>query len=551
MSISSQSLNCFFLLPARGGSKGIPRKNLKPLAGKPLILHTLEKLLDKFGKANVIVSTDCSEIAELAANFATVHQRSVLTSDDRATLDDVALEVAAWLLNNGASKDDCLFTIQPTSPFLTIESISRAQLLLNESSSVLSVIDDRHLRWTFDSDGSPTPLYDERVNRQWLPKCYSETGGIIACRIGNLLATGTRIQEPIALLQLDPSEGLDIDDHADWAVAEYIARRRRIFIRADAAKELGMGHVYRAIALANEFAAHDVVLITKSVGNHVLGANFLSSKPFALQTIVDEDEFVDLIISENPDLLILDILDTDLAYVKRIRSSCKAMVNLEDLGSGNRLADLVINDLYSDLYPTDNHLYGVEHAILSPHFETVKPRDKDRGSVSNIMISFGGSDPMNLTQKALAATQSINYSGEVTVVLGPGYTYETVKLDDFGLQGKVLQSVDNMAQLMREADVALTSGGRTVTEFLCMQTPTIVICQNLRELQHSHASSPFGVINLGLGEHVSNEALAQHLQLLVDDKTLRVEMRRRASQATSGRSNARIASRILSTLDSH
>jgi hypothetical protein len=76
--------------------------------------------------------------------------------------------------------------------------------------------------------------------------------------------------------------------------------------------------------------------------------------------------------------------------------------------------------------------------------------------------------------------------------------------------------------------------------------PTIALCQNLRELLHTHASSPFGVTNLGLGDHVSVENLRSHIELLINNHDIRLSMYRRMRKAARGRANERIVKRILS-----
>jgi spore coat polysaccharide biosynthesis predicted glycosyltransferase SpsG len=107
-----------------------------------------------------------------------------------------------------------------------------------------------------------------------------------------------------------------------------------------------------------------------------------------------------------------------------------------------------------------------------------------------------------------------------------------------------------MADVMREADIAITSAGRTVTELMVLGIPTIALCQNQRELTHTHASSTFGVTNLGLGSEVSAARLAEHIRGLTDDLHVRQTMRARAFAAVAGRSNRRIAERILEAAES-
>src|SRR5690606_33738543 len=149
-----------------------------------------------------------------------------------------------------------------------------------------------HLRWTRDTKGCFLPLFERRVNRQWLPETWAETGGIIGARLGRIIETGSRIHDPVALLELDPVQGLDIDDYADWAVAEYYAGRKSIVIRADAAPQLGMGHVFRSLALAHELSSHQVTIATRCDGDYALGADYLRRSPYDLELLSDETQFV-------------------------------------------------------------------------------------------------------------------------------------------------------------------------------------------------------------------------------------------------------------------
>lgn len=541
----------WFVVPARAGSKGIPRKNLRVLDERPLIQHVLETLVEGFGRDRVVVSTEDPEIARVADPFARIHQRSADLATDGATLDQVACEVAQWLIEAGAAETDYLLTVQPTSPFLSVATIEAAIEALEEGAgSVLTVKDDRHLRWRKSNpDGTGEPLYESRVNRQDLPPTFVETGGVIGTVIRTILETGTRIRQPVRLLEVGDREGLDVDTFGDWAEAEHHVERRRILIRADASPEIGMGHVYRALALSHELSKHDLTLVTRSDGEHRLGREFLSRSPYGVTAVASEEEFFELLESEDPDIAVLDVLDTSEEYTRELKERTRFLVYFENLGPGTRLADVVVNDLYTDLYPKDNHWYGLEHAILAPTFEGIPPRQPVDGPVSHILVTFGGTDPNDLTRKCLEALGQLHFEEEVTVVLGRGYTHEEPRLSDFDLDGSVKRDVENMAMLMRDCDLAVTSGGRTVTELMSVGVPTLVCCQNLRELRHTHASSPFGVINVGLGKSLTNESLAEHLKLLLNNHDLRRDMQRRAREAVRTRSNRRIVNRILEAAD--
>jgi len=406
------------------------------------------------------------------------------------------------------------------------------------------VREDRHLRWRQTVSG-PAPAYTERVNRQWLPMEYAETGGVIACDLASIVATGTRVVDPIQLLVLRDDECLDIDTFSDWAVAEHLVRKRRITIRADGSRSLGMGHITRALALCSVLADHDIMLVCREDGEYALGAEVVRAAGVPLQTISSPAGFITSLSLIDPDIVVLDVLDTEEPFVQSIRARGSFVVAIEDLGPGSRVADLVINDLYTDAYPADNHWYGVEFALLGTQFEAVPPVLETSELVDHILVAFGGTDPQNLTVKALEALQMLEYRGHVSVVLGPGYSHQEIDLTAFALNGTVHPTVKNMAALMHGADLALTSAGRTVTELMTQGVPTLAMCQNRRELLHTHASAPFGVVNIGLGEHVATATLAHHIDALFDE-SLRRSMHDRMLKAISCRSNRRIANLILS-----
>lgn len=539
------------LIPARGGSKGIPKKNLRMLAGKPLILHAVDTALGLFPAERVILSTEDDEIAAVVGRRAVMHKRSEANAADNSTLDDVAVEVCRWLVDeNGASPDDFLLTVQPTAPFLTVSTIKRCLAALPAVDSVLTVRDDRHLRWTYDSNGQPAPLFEKRVNRQWLPPALAETGGVIGARIGRILETGTRIGPSVEVVEVGTDEALDIDTYADWALAEHFASRLKVVVRTIGSRAYGMGHCYRTLALLQSLTGHDVLIACPKDGDYELGFDFLASHHFPMRAIESDEEMLSLIDDLKPDILVNDILDTVEEYVIAAKAAGCFVVNFEDLGSGCRVADVVVNDLYPDTFPSANHWYGIKFAILNPMFERPMPPRTTRPNVEEVLLAFGGTDPSNLTVKALSALAKSGYKGRVTCVLGPGFSHGSdldaaIAAAPKSLCVEVLRSVRDMAGLMSQADLALTSAGRTVAELMSVGVPTIAICQNIREMCHSHATGAFGVVNLGLGEYLAEETLARHIELFLTNRALRDDMRRRMTQAVEGRSNKAIVDAIL------
>ena len=312
----------------------------------------------------------------------------------------------------------------------------------------------------------------------------------------------------------------------------------RIVIRADASPALGMGHVYRALALEHEFAAlgHEVTLTTRSEGEYALGYDFLSgrSENVAGPSMRRAASF---------DVAIQDTLgmgDADVWYSQQCGTF---IITLEDFGGGAEGADLTINALYAE---PEHAWTGPRNAILAQCFEDAEPIEV-REKVERIILAFGGTDPGSLTSRALAAVYESDFAGRLDIVLGPGCTYG-VKSRVGRIDVAVHRDVRDMAALMGCADLAITSAGRTVTELMSLGVPTIALCQNTRELTHTHASGHYGVLNLGLGEHVTVAGLRHHIDAMLDVGIRRM-MHERMLAALRGRTNRGIVERILAAVE--
>ena len=531
----------WIVIPARGGSTGVPRKNVRLLAGEPLIARTIKTALEGTLPGRVVVITDDDEIAEISERFGAVVLREEKTTG-KATLDQVMVRTIPFLTELGANNSEVLLTMQPTCPFIKPARVKDAmQRFARGAGSVITVVDDRHLGWVFDAAGNPKPDYAARVNRQELPAKFKESGAIIGARISDIVRTGTRIVEPINLVEVPEAEALDIDTFSDWAVAEHLASRKRILLRTDAAKELGMGHVYRTLALAYSLARHQITIVLSD--DKPLGAEFFAEYPFEVATVVSDLEFLSFARKSKADLVVLDRLDNLAEFVTLLGGFCK-VVTFEDLGDGAEVADLVIADMYEHpRVPAERQLTGVENAILAPSFESLKRHITFHETVEEVLVLFGGTDPSNLAVTALRALEYIEFPGRVTLVRGLGA--DLVDPKAYKLKLRVLSNVKNMPAVMEDADIALSSAGRTITELSSLGIPTICMAQNAKELTHTHTTPTNGVIMLGLGALVSTETLAAHLKELITNEDLRFKLHTRALEATGTRSNDRIVRRIL------
>lgn len=540
----------WYMVPVRGGSRGLPRKNMRILGDKPLVSHALQSIKQVDAPEQIIVVTDDPELKAIAQNEGCRVIMEPQKTDGKATLDDVCLQSLPEIQDFGAKDEDILLTIQATCPFVKPETIAAAKEKLQKNGgSVITVMDDRHLTWKLDDEGNPTPGYEARVNRQMLPANFRESGAVIGSVIKTIKETKTRINQPIQLVEISNKEGLDIDDFKDWAMAEAFLLSRKILFRADGGKKMGMGHLYRTMTIAHELAKYSPVIATLTNDESALGYDFLSQFPYRIEKISSDKDFIALAEKEKPEIIFLDHLATEKSYVEALKATGAKVVTFEDTGEGAKVADLVMSDLYQIIgVDDDKQLYGVKNAFLPSGFHTTKPVTDVSNTVDNILVLFGGSDPLKLTNRTLLGLQNIGYKGKVTVIQGMGQKDNPVRLKDYGLSGEVLFNVSYMAGEMAKADLAFSSAGRTITELMYLGIPTLCICQNERELTHTHASQQYGVHNIGLGSLVDNKTIENNIRFLIESPQFRKNMKARALHAMEGHSNAAVLKRMINHL---
>lgn len=517
--------NCLVIIPARGGSKGIPRKNLRPLNGVPLIHYSISVALRSSFMPDVYVSTDDPEIAYFAEKFgASVHHRDKNLGGDRVTLDPVIYEAYEAISKQRNKKYDFVITLQPTSPLLSTQSLDKAieHMASNpEIETTLSAVNDTHLTWGRE-EGKYLPRFTARVNRQQLPPVFKETGGFFISR-ADIVTPTSRIGKHVSLFEVPTPEAIDIDSFEDWALCEYFLNRKIILFNVSGYQEIGLGHVYNCLTLANQILNHRVIfLVDKKSGlafSKIAESNF---EVYQQQAELLEDDIIAL----KPFLVVNDRLDTSKDSVQRLKENNIRVVNIEDLGEGASYADLVINAIYPEKEMLPRHYFGPDYFCAREEFLLHKEKEIEP-SVKSVLLSFGGVDPSNLTQRVL---QSINgfcldHGIKIKVVLGLGYK----NLDSLKpFQNiEIHRNIRSISDFMFEADIAFSSAGRTIYELALIGTPSIILAQNEREMSHFFASEENGFLHLGLGNEVGTDRILNAFKDLYASFEKRKEMNHR------------------------
>jgi len=216
------------IIPARGGSKRIPRKNIRPFLGKPIIVYSIETALESMLFDVVMVSTDDTEIAELVKDFGAEvpFMRSTKNADDFATTVDVIKEVVSEYEKIG-QKFTNICCIYPTAPFVTVERLKEGYKLIDRFDSVVPVTEFSFPVWrAFRLDKESNLKYQwpefEKSRSQDLEKLYHDAGQWYW--IKNSILNNSLITSKTGSIMLSNLETQDIDNETDWRIAEMKAK---------------------------------------------------------------------------------------------------------------------------------------------------------------------------------------------------------------------------------------------------------------------------------------------------------------------------------------
>lgn len=496
------------VIPARANSKRIPNKNIRLLNNRPLIYYAIRNALDSKYISDVIVTTDSPEIDIIARQMgARCRRRSPEFCTDQVTLDAVVFDAL-----QGERGYDYIVTMQPTSPLLTVETLDRAieYCLHNDFDTLISGYNRPRLSWQI-IDGKKKPTYIERVNSQYLPPCYYETGAFLICK-SDILSKENRIGDKVDIFELSPNESINIDTFQDLALAGIVMQQKRVAIYVNGNNKRGIGHVYRALELADEFYGRpDIYFDSNQTDVSIFGKT-----DHKLVPVNGLNELLQRIKEKDYDLFINDILSTSIDYMIAIRNCLPhaKIINFEDDGEGVYKADLVFNALYQDIN-LPHVKVGSQYYIVSKLFTFYKPI-KIRDKVTDIFIAFGGADPQNYTDRILEIiTKDKYYNLQFHVVIGRAKLNVDMlmKYNQYP-HIEVLYDIRNMPEVMSRCDIAVTSRGRTGYELAILGIPTIAMAQNQREEKHGFINHENGFNYLGLNP--SDKTIESNLDLYIN-----------------------------------
>lgn len=219
------------IIPARGGSKGLPGKNLRSLSGKPLIVHSIEQALSARGVAATVVTTDAEDIAEVAraAGVQVPFLRPAELATDSAPTEP-AMRHALEQMEARNGRYDAVMLLQPTSPLRLPGTLDRAisQFRDEGADSLVGVVESHAFLWR--EGDPPTASYDyrSRPRRQdisFADRRFRETGSLYITDRDAFLTEGNRLAGRVSLFHMDEREGWEIDTPCDFAFLEALMKK--------------------------------------------------------------------------------------------------------------------------------------------------------------------------------------------------------------------------------------------------------------------------------------------------------------------------------------
>jgi N-acylneuraminate cytidylyltransferase len=217
-------------IPARGGSKGVPKKNIKILMGKPLIAWSIEQALSSKFIDRVIVSTDCPEIAKVALNYGAEvpFLRPESLSNDTATTESAMLHCCEYLVERN-ELPELFILVQCTSPIRAKGSFDLAILDFKNKNldSMLTVSQSHRFTWKNADCPEASYNYKNRPRRQDIkPKNqdYLETGSFYIIKTKALIKSKNRLTGKIGMFITPENESYEIDTHTDFIICEELMK---------------------------------------------------------------------------------------------------------------------------------------------------------------------------------------------------------------------------------------------------------------------------------------------------------------------------------------
>ncbi|MFH0737374.1 MAG: GNAT family N-acetyltransferase [Candidatus Micrarchaeota archaeon] len=314
--------------------------------------------------------------------------------------------------------------------------------------------------------------------------------------------------------------------------------------------EIGTGHVARCSRLAEAMIGGGDVAVSFLMQDNPFARDLAGTVKWKVELFERPEGCRRILEDKKPDILVVDRLDSDLAFMEMARSLCGVLVSLDDLGPGAEMADILINGIVGD---GKTSYAGPEYVVIPPGVGA--SRKEIRPECRKIFVSFGGYDHLNLTLKTARALERLDPKTGIILVVGKVYPFRS-ELEAFIKTAKrpfsLHQAPADFALMLTGADLAITNGGLTLFEAMAAGIPTLVLAQYEHQaVTAKRFQKRGGAEFIGMGDMASSEDILSRTSGLMSDHNLRSLMSHKAQGLVDGEGLSRVADliRVVKPLD--
>lgn len=330
-----------------------------------------------------------------------------------------------------------------------------------------------------------------------------------------------------------------------------------VLIRTDGNNKIGMGHIYRSIALSQELKKHGFEIHFFTSNNNML-IKKLSKYGKCHTANNNEAAEINKIKKIKPEIIIIDLLKKFFLfgsrYMNTVRKFCKLLVTIDYVAKELRYVDVSIHSLFGPKkFKAKKTFFDLKYAMIRKEFLKKAKFFKIQKNVNSILILQGGADTRCFSPKILKALNRIKKPLLITLITGSAFKcWKELKKQKRISKHKItlLHDVKNIQTVMVQNQIAISAGGNTMLELLSLGIPTIIICGDKHEVEAAKLVEKKKVaINLGFNLIINENILANNVLKLLNNVKLRKRFNARSKKVIDGKGITRISNSILQNYD--
>jgi len=554
---------------ARGTGDAIPLISARLLAGKPMLHYTIQAAQASEYIDRVYVSTEDERIAAVArAASAQVIMRPEKFSGGQTPLSAAVEHAVSFLTQELSANGGHLIGLPADAIFCetpTIDEALEAYFGGNYSRLVALLPENKkYVIWRRSQASGLEPVIKPPEDRAASEELFSEPGVLTVWQIG---ANGLPDSpETMGFITVQEKSAFRVDTEYDLRLAERLLAPRHLALRCDGSREMGMGHISRMLGVADNLRREDPAgwAVRFFVGSdHLQGAQTVSQRGFDVDIVRQDDyaHWVKRMEEFAPLVIVNDLPFVPAQYTDQLHDlpakSLTLVDSVADIEPGSDHLGTVVSLLDEDLAsPYETYHRGPSFAPFHPSVIArldEQAADRERSRKLRVLVAFGTGDPGGITHYALSALVETQRNWEsVTVVVQADQQDAGFKKLTSSLKCPVTvvnSPTDRMGELLDQTGLALVSGGVTAYEASALGVPSIVLCQNQRELSRMEQFERTGsILLLGSGTLVTEDQLVRGLNRLADDQTLWQKMSAAGRQVSDGHGVERISQIVMDLL---